>query len=478
MSEISIGGFPKADSRYSFPKCQDISTGIVIPQVLFIGENATKAAVVQEFNRSSSEDKTSITAISENIFGTNVIEPSRARVDIGESNRLVEDNRILDLTQAFKDITNFFNSQAPRILNYDFPSDVEITKIDVGNIFAGNLNEYLDSTKPFFIRQLDMPVLKYNIYSFYKDGASAFVLIFDNVKVKFSQKFKAFQPFGSSRRDAIIQDLVTDLIIDTPGDAGRFSIIYNDTSGGRVETKVDSGNFLGLQSNDPQALRFIKTKEIATNNDLNTILNKFKEPRFLSITKNKKITNSLVDAEFNGETINKTYILPDDEFLRNYINIIFYSAINTLSRDIGNMHEYYGIIYAFLVSTIFTKIREPETFSFGNYKVKILEASNNIRYDNIGLKSFEELQLFRRKLYKYSSPTIEIDYSPGREFNQSNAVIADLYRKIIDRPYIVEALEIIYECATYIGEFDSEFRIEKQEDGRFKFELYKVINSF
>lgn len=492
MSEIRVGGFQQA----GYPASQSEKMGVSIPQVLFIGQ--LRDGDLKE----KAEEQTKNKIFIEQGLRNSVTNPARAKIDIGQTSRQQFNNRVVDIQNCFKDIATYLNS-SPELELAD-RQNIKV-KIDVGNIFAGELEKNIDSNTS--LREFEIPVPKFDIYHYYKDEDKAFVLIFPQFRLRINQSFTATQPF-QNKRDAGIHNLDTSFIIKTARET-RFKILYRNRrspQGYSIDENEGNTYFLDTPSNRDGFINSFGLSNVpfsSDDNNLNELLKFFNQTRVFNLERNRKITSHVNNRLQNltNQNINKAFFLPSTDFLRSYINIIFYTMIENLKKEISNLNLYYVVVYDFLICSVFYAIHvgNPDFTSF-----KLLKQQNT-GLDKYRTELADDLQGFQqyfflrgndpnfeilkinfysykkfKKIVRVNNRPVEvievIDYSQSSEFSRERVSLTSLYRDIISKDYVVEALTSIYYCATYIGDItNSKYTFQKTDSGNYNIDLQRKL---
>ena len=486
MSEIRVGGFQQT----GYPASQSEKMGVSIPQVLFIGQLRDG-----DLKEKAKEQTKNTTFIDHGLRGS-VTGSVKAQIDIGQNDRRQFNNRAVDIQNCFKDITRYLNSSSE--LELSDRRNIKV-KIDVGNIFAGELESNIDSSTS--LSEFEIPVPKFDIYHYYKDEDKAFVLIFPQFKLKINQSFTATQPFRN-KRDAGIHNLDTSFIIETARET-RFKILYRRRQGTNINYAFDENvggtYFLDTPSNRDGFINSLGKSNLpisSDDNNLNQLLKFFNQTRVFNLERNRKITSHINNRlqDLTNQNINKTFFLPSTDFLRNYINIIFYTMIENLKKEINNLNLYYVVVYDFLICSVFYAIHvgNPDFTSF-----KLLKYQDT-RLEKYHVEQVADLQGFQQyffligndpnfeilkdnyysyKKFKKRNGSVEvIDYSQSSEFSRERVSLTSIYRDIISKDYVVEALTSIYYCATYIGDItNSKYTFQKTDSGNYNIDLQRKL---
>ena len=476
MSNFRIGGFT---SNNRFAQAQGVHTGIIVPQVLFMGQEPSKARLqTSALNRRLSNSR----VISESFKEMSL---ANSEVNLGSRARQTVRDKVYDVDLT--GLVTLINKKDTLARLNRIPN---LSRLLSGNFVEKNID---DSENKKWIDEISNPFLQFDIVYFLRlpfGSGSQFahkLLVINNISFKLLQSFRATHKNNPRAKTSDkIFNLNTRLAISnnqgSPSESRgilfnrNYDLSYSNyfllqDGSFKIETRSAGFSF----DNQDNAYKLETPFSVSNENYYNRLLRTYRTGSQQYPGRGiLKILNKNIDVQV--QTINEAYILPSRRFLDDYINLIFLVLIEELSSDISNFESKQYIVYDLLLGAIYYAIRNGDVF-FNGLEVQV----NNLFYarqsgsaGNFVWTNDDDENLNDKLLRRFDrSDSLQISYNAyprkhlvnSAQFKRISSQLSDLYTEILQKEYVKELLSLIIKSVTYVRKLSSdEFRTSQDDD--------------
>tara|TARA_Y100001972_G_scaffold101709_1_gene126745 strand:+ start:6025 stop:7701 length:1677 start_codon:yes stop_codon:yes gene_type:complete len=418
------------NSRTSI-KSQSESSGLLIPQVAYLGEFED----IQNSLRSKTRNIISSKILKENLYSDRSY-IQRRRIDVRRSDP-ANITGFFDLNDIYKGLAKYKN------LNSTIINDIlaEKSLIDVG--LALTVSPYkkrlsfLNSNSLNSIFNLTNP--KFDLVIFSNTDQKKYVASIKNMHLSLKQTFEISQPQEQrDKENANIQILDSKFFLKKKDDTVGFLLSsdnFNDREDLQIEYNDEEYGIFKLKY--PTNVRFESNIDVINIDD---IVNE--------LFQNNSLPFKLLNGRRITQSGNHTFAVLNDIFSRKYINMLFYiTYIEILQKDtyFGNTNSNF-FISAVLLGMILYGIR------YNNF----MFTDNKILFPTRLLEDINILEDILNPSLSNSSMKLGNSFKYGFKINNSSIIAIRLIKKIYDMDFVKNNLSLICKSLTFIKKINND----------------------